>query len=173
MNEGIASLATVPNARSAVLGGLSLLGNLGVGGKNVAQAAKFAGPVGIAIGLFDFFRTGNPFALLPFGTQIQKAFSGSGGETPDPLDPANFPTGEGLPGTPAPPGTALGQRPAVTTENLAAPVFSSADLSQFNSPTDALETFDFGAPFNQGGLVSLLPRQANFLQTLPISYRQY
>tara|TARA_R100001594_G_scaffold100148_1_gene134657 strand:+ start:6764 stop:7276 length:513 start_codon:yes stop_codon:yes gene_type:complete len=170
MNEGIASLATVPNARDAVLGGLSVAGKLGVGGPGIAQLSKFAGPVGVAIGLFDFFRTGNPFALLPFGTQIQKAFSGSGGETPDPLDPENFPTGEGLPDTPAPPGIGLGPRPTVTTENLAAPVFSSADLSQFNSPT---ETFDFGAPFNQGGLVSLLPRQASFLQTLPISYRQY
>mgnify|MGYP003632107538 CR=1 FL=1 len=169
MNEGIASLATAPNVRDAVLGGLSVAGKLGVGGSGIAQLSKFAGPVGIAIGLFDFFRTGNPFALLPFGTQIQKAFSGSGGETPDPLDPANFPTGEGLPGTPAPPGTALGQRPAVTTENLAAPPQSEFDFNFAPSFTDD-QGFGF---FNQGGLVSLLPRQANFLQTLPISYRQY
>jgi len=150
-----------------VLGGLSILNHLGKGG----QIAKFAGPVGLAIGLFDFFRTGNPFSLLPFGTQIQKAFSGSGDETPDPLDPENFPKGEGLPDTPAPPGTGLGPRPTVTTEDLAAPTQFEFGFDP-GLTTGGPEGQGFGF-FNQGGLVSLLPRQANFLQTLPISYRRY
>ena len=64
-------------------------------------------------------------------------------------------------------GAQAGVQP-VTTENL----FSPGELSQFDSPS-APQDFgtDFG--FNQGGLVSLLPRRATPVRSPPISYRRY
>ena len=51
--------------------------------------------------------------------------------------------------------------------------FTGAELSQFESPAAAPQDFgtDFG--FNQGGIVSLLPRRATPVRSPPISYRRY
>ena len=118
-------------------------------------------------------------ANLPFGvgslfTKDGKFFDpGLGSPPPAPpgeiTPPSSRPpvTVENLP---PPPGTIARPPPiqAVTRENL----FSPGELSQFDSPS-APQDFgtDFG--FNQGGLVSLLPRRATPVRSPPISYRRY
>ena len=118
-------------------------------------------------------------AALPFGIgslfQKPTPFFDPGLGSPPPAPPGEITPPSSRPpvtveNLPPPPGTIARPPPiqAVTRENL----FSPGELSQFDSPS-APQDFgtDFG--FNQGGLVSLLPRRATPVRSPPISYRRY
>ena len=101
---------------------------------------------------------------------ISKEGGGGGDGTPrpkDPLNPENFPTGGGIPDTPAPPGTGLGTPPPVTVEDLPAPTEFEFGFDPALT-TGGPEGQGFGF-FNQGGLVSMLPRFQNGGE---VSFRQ-
>ena len=173
--------------------GFPILGGL-LGLTSVAAPTEVARRLATAYGIGD--KIAGQFSLSPTasGWDRAKAAFGVGSlfqKTPeDPVnrlfDPVNFPARQfppepsgGLPrkphvtveNLPPPPGTIARPPPiqAVTTENL----FSPGELSQFDSPAAAPQDFgtDFG--FNQGGIVSLLPRRATPVRSPPISYRRY
>ena len=104
--------------------------------------------------------SGRPFFDPGLGSPAQNLQSGGTGAqagvqpvTTQPLAPPTDPTG--------------GRVQAVTVENLPAP-------EPFDFGLDPALTDDGGFGFfNQGGLVSLLPRRATPVRSPPISYRRY
>ena len=174
-----------------------LFGLLGLGSllAPAGMAKTAAGAISLGKNIYDQINLSDPtlkeraLAAVPFeaGRQVEKGLGslfgidkggggGGGGDGDDGDDGSRrgtdffgrpfFDPGLGSPaqniqfgGT----GAQAGVQP-VTTENLSAPDdfgFSDAELSQ---------NIDF---FNQGGLVSLLPRRATPAHSPPISYRRY
>jgi hypothetical protein len=142
-------------------------------------ASKFLGPASFAYDIYDQFT--NPKwdwtpswqdrmrALVPFGEYFipergyipEDYFTGS----PPPPAPAPF-FDPGL-GSPPPPPPGEGSPPPPPS-----PESHAADrVSLPGIPSEA--DFSAGFDFNQGGLVSLLPRRATPVRSPPISYRRY
>ena len=133
--------------------------------KDLSVGEEVLGRAKLASGVFS--------PLIPKKSEIFKEEDpffdpGLGSPPPfDPLDPQNFPPGQGRPPTPAPRGTGIDPLPPVTREDLPAP-------EPFDFGFDPSLTADGGFGFfNQGGLVSLVPRPATPAHSPPISYRRY